>query len=93
MTDDEFIERECQGVDLDPETVARLEALDLEEELHPGEEPIARARRLVDEAAPAAYDELLSLAACAENPDVRQDAQDFIRELFKAHGKPRKKEK
>lgn len=92
-SDDEFMRRESEGVDFDPGAHDRLAALYLEEELHPGEEDIARARRLLAEAAPAVYDELLNLAFNAENPDVRQDARVFIRELHRALGKPNSGEK
>ncbi|WP_143766933.1 hypothetical protein [Micromonospora sp. L5] len=93
MNDDEFIERECQGVDFDPVILAHCEALDLEEQLHPGEEPIARAERLIRETVPAAYMTIFDLAIAAENPLVRHDAREFLMDLHAGRGNPIDEEK
>ncbi|MFF0879019.1 hypothetical protein [Micromonospora aurantiaca (nom. illeg.)] len=93
MTDDEFIERECEGVDIDPEAASRLEALALEEELHPGEEPVARAKRIIGEAVPVAYMAIVDLAIAAESPLVRHDAREFLMDLHAGRGNPIDEEK
>lgn len=83
VTDDDFIEREYFEVDFDPIMLELCQALEAEDEVYPDEDSRTRSERLIAEATPAAYLEIIGLAIAAENPDVRQDAQDFLRRLHK----------
>ncbi|MEU5933238.1 hypothetical protein [Micromonospora sp. NPDC047187] len=82
MTDDEFIARELDGLDVSPETIQHRKALEIEEMLHPNESPYARSHRLICEALPAVWATLMDSATGGDTHGERQKAREIIDGFF-----------
>ncbi|WP_146017466.1 hypothetical protein [Verrucosispora sp. ts21] len=78
MSDEEFIRRELLNFDVRAEVLKHLEALRLEDKLHPNENPRERSQRLMREAVPAVHRMLVDLALRAQDPKIREAALDVL---------------